>query len=192
MTQRELKDAGELYDANYDPELCAAMDRCKDLCAEYNSIRPSDWAARKAQLKKIGCKLGEGVRIQCPFWCDYGTNITFGDRFYANHGLVILDGAKVTFGKDVFVAPNCGFHTAGHPIEAELRNKGLEYARPITVGDSVWFGAGVQVLPGVTIGSNVVVAAGAVVTKDVPANSVVAGVPARVIKAIPELGVDAK
>ena len=98
----------------------------------------------------------------------------------------------MTFGKDVFVAPNCGFHTAGHPIEAELRNKGLEYARPITVGDSVWFGAGVQVLPGVTIGSNVVVAAGAVVTKDVPANSVVEGVPARVIKAIPELGVDAK
>ena len=184
MTNKELRDAGELYDANYDPSLNAMMDHCKDLCQEYNNLKPSDWAAKDAKLREIGCHVGERVRVQAPFWCDYGNNITFGDDFYANHGLVILDGAKVTFGKHVFVAPNCGFHTAGHPIDAERRNAGLEYARPITVGDDVWFGAGVQVLPGVTIGSNVVVAAGAVVNKDVPSNCVVAGVPAKVIKQI--------
>ncbi len=184
MTNRELRDLGELYDANYDPELGAKLDESKDHCQEYNAIRASDWAAKTAKLKSFIGHVGEGVRVTQPFYCDYGDNITFGDRFYANHGLIILDGAKVTFGRDVFVAPNCGFHTAGHPTDATLRNKGLEYARPITVGDSVWFGAGVQVLPGVTIGSNVVVAAGAVVTKDVPSNCVVAGVPARKIKDI--------
>ena len=185
MTERERRDAGELYDANYDPELGQLMDACKDACAEYNALRPSDWAAKEAKLRKIVGHLGEGVRVQAPFWCDYGTQITFGDRFYANHGLVILDAAKVTFGRDVFVAPNCGFHTAGHPLDAARRNQGLEYARPITVGDDVWFGAGVQVLPGVTIGSNVVVAAGAVVTRDVPDNVLVGGVPARILKPLP-------
>ncbi len=185
MTNRELRDAGELYDANYDPELSARLDWCKDQCFEYNAIRPSDWAAKTAKLKSFIGSVGDGVRVMAPFYCDYGDNIVFGDRFYANHGLIILDEAKVVFGSDVFVGPNCGFHTAGHPLEASLRNKGLEYARPITVGDSVWFGAGVQVMPGVRIGSNVVVAAGAVVTKDIPSNSLVAGVPARKIKDLP-------
>ena len=177
----------DLYDANYDLERNAMMDHCKDICAQYNAIRPSDWAARDVKLREIIGHVGKEVRVQCPFWCDYGSNITFGDRFYANHGLIILDGAAVTFGKDVFVGPSCGFHTAGHPLDAKLRNKGLEYARPITVGDDVWFGAGVQVLPGVTIGSNVVVAAGAVVTKDVPSNCIVGGVPAKIIKELPAL-----
>ena len=185
MTERERRDAGELYDANYDPELVRLMDRCKDACFEYNALRPSDWEAKEAKLRTIVGHLGEGVRVQAPFWCDYGTQISFGDRFYANHGLVILDAAKVTFGRDVFVGPNCGFHTAGHPLDADRRNRGLEYARPIRVGDDVWFGAGVQVLPGVTIGSNVVVAAGAIVTHDVPDDVLVGGVPARVIKPLP-------
>ena len=175
MTNKELRDNGELYDANYDPELVRLMDECKDKCWEYNQIRPSDWTAKDAKLREIIGSVGSGVRVQAPFWCDYGSNISFGENFYANHGLVILDGAKVVFGKNVFVAPNCGFHTAGHPLDAERRNKGLEYAKPITVGDNVWFGAGVQVLPGVTIGEGAVIAAGAVVTKDVPPRTVVAG-----------------
>ena len=107
-----------------------------------------------------------------------------GKNFYANHNLVILDGAKVTFGDNIFIAPNCGFYTAGHPVDAAERNKGLEYARPITVGDNVWFGAHVCVLPGVTIGDNCVIGAGSVVTRDIPSDSVAVGNPCRVIRKI--------
>ena len=99
-----------------------------------------------------------------------------------NHNCVILDCAKVTFGKNVFVAPNCGFYTAGHPIDVEQRNKSLEFAKPITVGDNVWIGGNVVVLPGVTIGSNTVIGAGSVVTKDIPSNVVAVGNPCKVIK----------
>ncbi len=95
---------------------------------------------------------------------------------------VILDGAKVTFGDNVFIAPNCGFYTAGHPLDAERRNQGLEYAYPITIGDNVWIGAGVSILPGVSIGANTVIGAGSVVTKDIPANVLAAGNPCRIIR----------
>ena len=122
--------------------------------------------------------------ITAPFWCDYGYHITLGENFYANHNLVILDVAKVTFGDHVFVAPNCGFYTAGHPIDFKRRNQGLEYAYPITVGSHVWFGAGVQVMPGVTIGDNVVIGAGSVVTKDIPANVVAVGNPCKILREI--------
>lgn len=113
-------------------------------------------------------------------------NIELGENFYANYNLVILDGAKVTFGDNVFVAPNCGFYTAGHPLDYERRNAGLGYAYPITVGDNVWIGGGVQVMPGVTIGSNVVIGGGSVVTKDIPDNCVAVGNPCKVIRPITE------
>lgn len=129
-------------------------------------------------------KIGEGLLIEQPFYCDYGYNIKVGNNFYANFNLVILDEASVTFGDNVFIAPNCGFYTAGHPIDAVERNKGLEYARPITVGDNVWIGAGVSVLPGVTIGDNCFIGAGSVVVKDIPPYSLAVGNPCRVIKAI--------
>ena len=114
-------------------------------------------------MRRLLGAVGERFTILAPFWCDYGCNITVGEDFFANHNTVILDCAKVTFGDHVFVAPNCGFYTAGHPLDAERRNQGLEYARPITVGNDVWIGAGVQVMPGVTIGSNVVIYAGATI-----------------------------
>ena len=123
---------------------------------------------------------------QAPFWCDYGYNIELGDHFYANHNLVILDCAKVVFGDNVFIAPGCGFHTAGHPIDAPRRNQGLEYAWPIHVGNDVWIGAGVQVCPGVTIGSDVVIGAGSVVVRDIPDHVVAAGNPCRVLHPITE------
>lgn len=186
MTEKDKMGRQMLYDANYDKELINDRIAAKELCFEYNSTRPSDGEKQKELLTKLLGKTQENFCITAPFWCDYGYNIEIGENFYANHNLVILDGAKVTFGNNVFIAPNCGFHTAGHPIDAERRNKGLEYAYPISVGNDVWIGAGVQVMPGVTIGSNVVIGGGSVVVKDIPDNSVAVGNPCKVIRPITE------
>lgn len=186
MTEKEKMGRQMLYDANYDKELINDRIAAKGLCFEYNNTRPSDGEKQKELLTRLLGKTQENFCITAPFWCDYGYNIEIGENFYANHNLVILDGAKVTFGNNVFIAPNCGFHTAGHPIDAEQRNKGLEYAYPISVGNDVWIGAGVQVMPGVTIGSNVVIGGGSVVVKDIPDNSVAVGNPCKVIRPITE------
>ena len=186
MTEKEKMCAQMLYDANYDQTLLEERDKAKDLCHQYNQLRPSDRASQQEVLKKLLGKTGENFILTAPFWCDYGYNIELGENFYANHNLVILDGAKVTFGDNVFIGPDCGFHTAGHPIDFARRNRGLEYAYSITVGDNVWIGAGVQVMPGVTIGSNVVIGGGSVVVKDIPGNCVAVGNPCKVIRAITE------
>lgn len=175
---------GTLYDANFDPQVLLAIDECKELCWELNQLRPSDREGRARIARQIFASTGEDITITPPFWCDYGKNIRVGENFYCNHGLVILDAAPVTFGDNVFIAPNCVFSTAGHPIDAKRRNEGLEYALPITVGDDVWFGMGVLVCPGVTIGSNVVIGAGSVVTKDIPSNVVAVGNPCRPLREI--------
>ena len=177
---------GRLYDANYDSRITEAVVECKDLCYDYNQLRPSAYAERAAALRNIVGSMEEHATVVSPFWCDYGANIHLGENFYANHGLVILDGAPVTFGHDVYIAPNCVFSTAGHPFDTEQRNEGLEYALPITVGDNVWFGMGVLVCPGVTIGSDVVIGAGSVVTKDIPSGVVAVGNPCRVLREITE------
>lgn len=173
-----------IYDANNDRELIAERLKCKELCRDYNDLRPKEAEARETLLRKILGKANTGLLIEQPFYCDYGYNISVGSNFYANFNLVILDAAPVRFGDNVFIAPNCGFYTSGHPIDVAERNKGLEYARPITVGNNVWFGAGVSVLPGVTIGDNCVIGAGSVVNRDVPANTVAAGNPCKVIKTL--------
>lgn len=184
MTEKDKMLAGMIYDANNDPALIAERMACKELCRDYNDLRPSAAEAREALLRKILGKAEEGLLIEQPFHCDYGYNIRVGKNFYANFNLVILDEAPVTFGDNVFIAPDCGFYTAGHPIDAVERNKGLEYARPITVGSNVWIGAGVRVLPGVTIGDNCVIGAGSVVVRDIPPHSLAAGNPCKVIKPI--------
>lgn len=185
MTEKEKMLAGMIYDANNDAELIAERLACKELCRDYNDLRPGATEARTTLLRKILGETNDGILVEQPFYCDYGYNIRVGNNFYANHNLVILDEAPVTFGDNVFIAPCCGFYTAGHPVDAVERNKGLEYASPITVGNNVWIGAGVSVLPGVSIGDNCVIGAGSVVTRDIPADSVAVGNPCRVIKTIP-------
>lgn len=184
MSEKEKMLLGEIYDANYDEELMNERIKAKDLCYEYNHLKPSQTNERTEIMKKILGKTKDNFLIEQSFECDYGYNIEIGENFYSNHNLVILDANKVVFGDNVFIGPNCGFYTAGHPLDAETRNKGLEYAKPIKVGNDVWFGGNVVVLPGVKIGNNVVIGAGSVVTKDTPENSIAVGNPCKVIKNI--------
>lgn len=185
-SEKEKAKAGKLYDANFDEELLKDRDLCKAACYEYNRLPPARKAERAAILRRLLGKTGKEFVIEQPFFCDYGYNIEMGENFFMNINGVILDGAKVTFGDDVFIAPNCGFYTAGHPLDAGQRKQGLEYAYPITIGNGVWIGAHVCVMPGVTIGDNTVIGGGSVVTKDIPANVVAVGNPCRVIRAITE------
>lgn len=183
MTDREKAKAGMLF---MPVNIIEDLKRAKELCAEYNRLMPSQEEERHNLLKKLLGKTGEQFCIEQTFWCDFGYNIEIGENFYSNHNLVILDGAKVKIGDNCFIAPNCGFYTAGHPVDYKVRNSGLEYALPITIGDNVWIGGNVCVMPGVTIGDNVVIGAGSVVTKDIPSGVIAVGNPCRVIKEIDE------
>lgn len=186
MTEKEKMSKQLLYDANYDLDLLKERIYAKEMCYDFNGLRPSEMDKQKEIIKKLFGSTKENLCIVAPFWCDYGYNIHIGENFFANHNFVILDCAKVTFGDNVFIAPNCVFSTAGHPLDVEQRNKGLEYAYPITVEDNVWIGASVTVLPNVTIGSGSVIAAGSIVNKDIPKGVIAAGNPCKVIRKITE------
>lgn len=184
MTEKEKAAAGLLYDANYDSDMAEERIKCKDLCHKYNSLMPSQTDEREKLLRTLLGKTKEHFWIEQNFWCDYGYNIELGENFYSNHDLVILDAAKVIFGDNCFIAPQCGFYTAGHALDAPQRNQGLEIALPIKVGNNVWIGGHVSVLPGVTIGDNTIIGAGSVVNRNVPSNVIAAGNPCRVIRQI--------
>ena len=184
MIDWEKMASGLLYDANFDPAVLEARDRAQDLCMDYNQLRSTQKAERLALLRSLLAACGEDIVIEPPFFVDYGCNMRVGKAFYANHNLVVLDGALITFGDHVFIGPNCCFTTAGHPLDPAQRNAGLEYAKPITIGNNVWIGAGTTVLAGVTIGDNTVIGAGSVVTKSIPGNVVAVGVPCRVMRPI--------
>ena len=179
--------SGKLYDANYNEDLLRLRNNTQDLCFEYNNIKPSDLEKRTNALKNILGDMKERCIIEQPFWCDYGFNIKVGENFYANHNLVILDAGKVEIGDNVFIGPNCGIYTAGHPINAKVRNEGLEFAKRIKIGNDVWIGGNVVILPGVEIGNNVVIGAGSVVTKNIQSNVVAYGNPCTVKKSISHL-----
>lgn len=185
-TEKEKMQNQWLYNANNDEALLEDRLKAKDLCYQFNQLRPSDGENQIKIMRRLLGKIRENFCILAPFWCDYGYNIEIGENFFANHNTVILDCGKVLFGDNVFIAPNCGFYTAGHPIDYERRNKGLEYAYPITIGNNVWIGAGVHVMPGVTIGDDVVIGGGSVVVKNIPSHSVAVGNPCKVIREITE------
>ena len=183
MSQWEDMVRGALYQGE-DPALVALRRESLRLCQAYNALDPDRAEERQKLLRRLLGQVGDNCTI-CPnFFCDYGSNIRVGENFFANYNCVILDCAPVTFGDNVLVGPNCGFYTAGHPLDAAQRRSGAEYALPIAVGSDVWLGGGVTVLPGVTIGDGAVIAAGSVVTRDIPPGVVAAGVPCRPLRKI--------
>ena len=184
MTEREKAALGVLYDANYDESLAKEREMCKLKCQKYNRLSYDDYEGRKALIREIVAECKGRFFIEQPFICDYGYNISLGDGFYSNHNLIILDAAKVEIGDNVFIAPDCGIYTAGHPLDVGDRNKGLEYAFPVKIGNNVWIGGHVSIMPGVTIGDGSVIAGGSVVVKDIPAGVLAAGNPCRVIRKI--------
>jgi maltose O-acetyltransferase len=182
-TPRERMLAGELYIAD-DPELAADALHARRLQDEFNRT-PADGAAeRRRILEQLLGAFGPDSEIRPPFFCDYGSQIRIGARTFANFGLVALDVAAIVIGDDVQIGPNVQLLTPTHPVEPEARRAKWEAAQPITIADNVWLGGGAIVLPGVTIGADTVVGAGAVVTRDLPAGVVAAGNPARVIRSL--------
>jgi maltose O-acetyltransferase len=185
MTEKEKMLAGHIYDA-CNPEILSELFTTQDAVFEYNQIRPTDHALRTEKIKQILGKTGERVIVNQPFHCDYGSNISVGEGFFANFNLTVLDEAPVTIGDNCFIGPNVGLYTACHPTDPVARNSRQEWAEPITIGHNVWIGGGVTVLPGVTIGDNVTIGAGSVVAKDIPSNCVAVGNPCHPVKWLEE------
>lgn len=183
MNEKEKMINGKTYNPMV-PELIEARIYAKSLCLKYNNLPVTASAEKTSLLKKLFSKTGDSIIIEPNFFCDYGFNIEFGENGYVNHNSVFLDCAKITFGSNVFIGPNCGFYTAIHPLNPDERNKFLESAKPITVGNNVWIGGNVVILPGVTIGDNTTIGAGSVVTKNIPSDVVAVGNPCKVIKNI--------
>lgn len=182
-SNRDRMLAGERYIAD-DPDLARESDHAANLTGAYNAAVGDDHATRDRILRELFAHVGEGAVIRPPLRCDYGYQTTIGARSFANWGLVCLDVAKITIGNDVQIGPNVQLLTATHPIEPGPRRDKWEGSKPIAIGNNAWLGGGVIVCPGVTIGENTVVGAGAVVTKDLPANVVAVGNPARVVREI--------
>ena len=182
----EMKDRmlrGELYLAD-DPVLVAGMARAQALFERFNATGADERDERARLLRELLGSIGADVVIRPPFRCDYGTNITIGAGTFVNYGCLLLDCAPITIGAACQIATNVQLLTPTHPIEPGARRAGWEAAEPITLGDNVWLGGGVIVCPGVTIGADSVVGAGAVVTRDLPAGVVAVGNPARVLREI--------
>lgn len=182
-TEREKMVAGELY-RSADPELVALRLRARRLTREFNASSEADPDLRRALLSELFGRVGPRVEIEPDFRCDYGFNIAAGDNLFMNFGCVILDVAPVTLGRNVMLAAGVHLYTATHPLDPVERASGLELAAPIVIGDDVWIGGHATICPGVTVGDAAVIGAGAVVTRDVPPRTIVAGNPAKPIRSI--------
>lgn len=177
---------GFWYDANNDAELLELRENAEELCYSFNQTSPKMTEKKEKIMNAILPNRGKNTTILSPFYTDYGYNCFIGDNTFINHNAYLMDGAQIKIGSYCFIGPNCGMYTAVHPLIAEERNKGLEKAKPIIIGDNVWIGGDVTILPGVKIGANTVIGAKSVVTKDIPANVVAAGNPCRVLRKITE------
>lgn len=186
-SEYEKMTAGEPY-RPLDPELCARRARARVFTRAYDQTTDAERMAREELLRGILGSCGEAPYIEPTFRCDYGCNIHVGDDFYANFDCVMLDTCPITIGDRVMLGPGVHIYTACHPLDAAERSSGVEFGKPVTIGDDVWFGGRAVVNPGVRIGNRVVVASGAVVASDVPDDCVVAGVPARIVKRLPAPG----
>jgi maltose O-acetyltransferase len=182
-TNLERMLAGDLYIAD-DPEIARRQQRAMRLAARYQDAFIEDADEARPILADLLESVGEGVEVRPPLYVDYGSNITIGARTFVNYHLTALDVARITIGEDCQIGPNVQLLTPTHPVEPQPRRDKLEAALPIAIGDNVWLGGGVIVCPGVTIGDNSVIGAGAVVTKDVPANVVAVGNPARPVRTL--------
>ncbi len=176
--------SGGLYDAG-DPELTAARSRARALTEAFNTPGKPE-AERRTLLRELLGGVGTVFCIEPPFRCDYGGNIFLGERFYANYDCIFLDVARIDIGDDAFLAPRVCIYTAGHPLDADVRNQGLEYGKPVRIGNSVWIGGNSILCPGVTVGDGTVIGAGSVVTKDIPGHVLAAGNPCRVLRPLTE------
>lgn len=185
MNQKERMLAGLPYKAWLDG-LSQERLSCKKKIYRYNRLNPANRKAKTKLIRQILGKTGEEINIEQPFHCDYGYNIEVGENFAANYNLTILDVGRVKIGDNVLFAPNVAIYTAGHPVHPDSRNTGYEYGIDIIIGDNVWIGGNSCILPGVKIGNNVVIGAGSVVTKDIPAGVIAAGNPCRIIREITE------
>lgn len=175
--------SGKLYSANKG-DLRKISLNTRRLLDEFNSTGYADFEKRQELTKELLGSVDGSINMNKPFYCDYGINIHIGKNFYSNFDLVILDVNRVYIGDNVMFGPKVAIYTATHPIDPIIRNSGLEYGLEVRIGNNVWLGGNVVVNPGVTIGDNVVVGSGSVVTKDIPSNTVAAGNPAKVLRAV--------
>ncbi len=184
MTEKEKMLAGEIYSA-VDPQLINELTEVKEIIHDYNLLRPSEkQKAREILRGLLGYIADDDFLINQPFYCDYGKQIRIGKRFFANFNFTVLDEAPVTIGDDCFIGPNVSIYTACHSTNPVERNSRREWSKSVRIGDNVWIGGSVTILPGVTIGDNVTIGAGSVVVKDIPSNSIAVGNPCKVIKSI--------
>lgn len=173
------------HDVNYPEEaskLARERQRGKALCFEINQLHPDETEKRHVLLKQLLGSIGENVWIEPPIHMAYGSNTTVGSNVYFNFNLTIIDDYKVTIGNNVMFGPNVTIAVTNHPVHPDLRRGGEMYALPVVIEDDVWIGSGVIILPGVTIGKGCVIGAGAIVTKDIPANVIAVGNPCRVLR----------
>lgn len=176
--------AGLLYNAN-DPELVRRRQEARALLDRTNASVQNIRSGERLELyRQLFGKNGKGLWLQPPFFCDYGTNNELGDNVHFNFNCVLLDDGKVTIGSNVLMGPNVQIYTAGHPLDPEQRQQGLEFGKSVAIGNDVWIGGGAIICPGITIGEKSMIAAGVIVIKDVPCGCVVGGNPARIIKKI--------
>lgn len=193
MTLKEKMFSGEMYeefgndsaeDKAFEEEIARQRQHCKERVMDFNNTRPTNVEAKRAILQELLGSMGKDAWVEAPLHISYGCNTYIGNHFYANFNLTIVDDIDVHIGDHVLLGPNVMISVTGHPLHGEDRRRGGQFSKPVHIGNDVWIGGNVCIMPGVTIGSNVVIGAGSVVTRDIPDNSLAFGVPCRVVRAI--------